>query len=54
MSVQLPGIILKAGQKAYNMREAIDLCLPKLMEQVTKYKDKSLTRKKGHHQRLSE
>jgi len=54
MSVQLPGTIFKAGQKAYNMREAIDLCLPKLTEQVMKYKDKSLTRKKGHHQHLSE
>lgn len=51
MSVQLPGRILKAGEKAYNMREAVDLCIPKLVEQVTKYKDKSLSRKKGHHQR---
>jgi putative sigma-54 modulation protein len=49
MSVQLPGKILKSGQKGYNMREAIDLCLPKLAEQVTKYKDKMLTKKKGHH-----
>lgn len=53
MSVQLPGTILKAGQKGYNMREAIDLCLPKLIEQITKYKDKTLSRKKGHHQRFA-
>jgi ribosomal subunit interface protein len=50
MSVQLPGTILKAGQKAHNMRAAIDLCVPKLMEQVRKYKDKNLSIKKQHHQ----
>lgn len=49
MSVQLPGETFKAGQKASNMREAIDLCLPKLVEQVAKYKDKKLSRKKQHH-----
>lgn len=54
MSVQLPGRIIKAGQKGYNMREAIDSCLPKLIEQVVKYKDKFISRKKGHHGRDSE
>lgn len=38
MSVQLPGKILKAGLKAENMREAIDLCLPKLVRRIKKYK----------------
>lgn len=48
-SVQIPGHIFKAGQKAEHMREAIDLCLPKLFEQISKFKDKILTKKKGHH-----
>jgi ribosomal subunit interface protein len=51
MSVQLPGTMLKAGQKGHSMQEAINLCIPKLIEQVTKYKDKKLSRKKGHHER---
>jgi len=40
MSIQLPRKIIKAGLKAYNMREAIDLCLPKLTRQIKKYKTK--------------
>ena len=51
ISVILPGKILKAGAKAYSMQEAINLSLPKIIEQVTKYKDTFLSRKKGHHQR---
>lgn len=41
-SIQLPGKIIKAGQKAEHMREAIDLCLPKLIRQIRKYKTKAL------------
>ncbi len=40
LSVQLPGKVIKAGQKAKHMREAIDLCVPKLIRQIKKYKGK--------------
>jgi len=41
MSLKLAGKTLKAGQKAEHMREAIDLCIPKLTRQINKYKTKT-------------
>lgn len=38
ISLILPGKIIKAGQKAEHMREAIDLCFPKIYRQLKKYK----------------
>jgi len=46
LSIQLPGKVIKAGQKAEHMREAIDLCVPKLIRQIKKYKGKG--RKSKH------
>jgi len=43
MSLKLAGKILMAGQKAEHMREAIDLCVPKITRQINKYK--TITRK---------
>lgn len=42
LSVFVPGKVIKAGQKAEHMIEAIDLCLPKLIRQLRKYKTKKL------------
>ncbi|MFA6098262.1 MAG: ribosome-associated translation inhibitor RaiA [Patescibacteria group bacterium] len=38
ISVEMPGENIKAGQKAEHMREAIDLCMPKLIRQIKKFK----------------
>ena len=38
ISLHLSGKVLKAGQKAEHMREAIDLCIPKITQQINKYK----------------
>ena len=43
ISLKLAGKILMAGQKAEHMREAIDLCIPKITGQINKYK--TVTRK---------
>lgn len=43
ISLKLAGKTIKAGQKAENMREAIDLCIPKITRQINKYK--TITRK---------
>ncbi|MDP2684392.1 MAG: ribosome-associated translation inhibitor RaiA [bacterium] len=43
ISLKLAGKILMAGQKAEHMREAIDLCIPKITKQINKYK--TVTRK---------
>ncbi len=40
MSVELAGKTIKAGHKAEHMREAIDLCIPKLLRQVRRFKEK--------------
>ncbi len=40
LSVEVPGDILKAGQKAEHLREAFDTCLPKLERQLKKYETK--------------
>ncbi|MBU0597587.1 ribosome-associated translation inhibitor RaiA [Patescibacteria group bacterium] len=48
VSVELLGKIIKAGHKAENMREAIDLCMPKLIRQIKKYKGiRSKTKQPG-------
>lgn len=51
-SARLPGAVLKAGVKATDMHAAVDLCLPKLIRQVKKYKGKKLSLKKQHHSSL--
>ncbi len=38
ISLKLSGKVIKARQKAEHMREAIDLCIPKITRQITKYK----------------
>ncbi len=38
ISLKLAGVIIMAGQKAEHMREAIDLCIPKIISQINKYK----------------
>ena len=43
ISLKLAGKVLMAGQKAEHMREAIDLCIPKITRQINKYK--TVTRK---------
>ncbi|XOU95043.1 MAG: ribosome hibernation-promoting factor, HPF/YfiA family [Candidatus Kerfeldbacteria bacterium] len=43
ISLKLAGKIIKAGQKSKHMREAIDLCIPKITRQINKYK--TITRK---------
>lgn len=43
ISLKLAGKIIMAGQKAEHMREAIDLCIPKITRQINKYK--TVTRK---------
>jgi len=42
ISVFIPGKIIKAGIKAEHMIEAIDLCLPKVIRQLKKFKSKQL------------
>lgn len=38
ISARLGTAYLKAGEKAEHMREAIDLCIPKLIRQIEKHK----------------
>ena len=38
ISLKLAGKIIMAGQKAEHMREAIDLCIPKITRQINKFK----------------
>ncbi len=49
LSVEVPGKILKAGQKAEHLREAFDTCLPKLERQLKRYetKKKDIRRRKA-------
>lgn len=46
MSIILSKKIIKAGQKGETMREAIDLCAPKLFRQIKKYKTKLYQKRK--------
>ncbi|MFA5134469.1 MAG: ribosome-associated translation inhibitor RaiA [Patescibacteria group bacterium] len=46
MSIVLSKKIIKAGQKGQTMREAIDLCVPKLIRQIEKYKTKRSEKRK--------
>ncbi len=45
MSLKISRSIIMAGQKAEHLREAIDLCYPKLIRQIKKYKTKKLRSK---------
>jgi putative sigma-54 modulation protein len=46
-SVILAGKIIKAGEKADNLRAAIDLTIPKIIRQVEKVKEKILTKRRA-------
>lgn len=47
VSLHLGKTVIKAGEKAEHMNEAIDLCVPKLVHHVVKFKDKLRTKQRS-------